>query len=510
MGLMLPKLNASGGNFPLWFLVCLLSCHVLRGHGLTLPHAWHSTLPHAWPSTPPALPAALIRSTDLPTAQDSTALPTAQDSAVLRVAEGILAQIGDKIILQSELETEYRNALSQDQSEVSKDQPDLKCVLFEQMILGKMLQRQAELDSLVVPAEEIDNQLERRIRHFAGMLGGQEKIEAFYGKTMPEIREEFRPQIKDMLLSQKMRDKITAEVQISPAEVRAYFERIPEDSLPLVPAEVELGHLVLMPKAGPENRTLALEKIQSLRDRILKGESFATLAILYSQDPGSAKEGGMLGFFGRGDMVPEFEAVAFRLKPGEISPVVKTSFGYHLIQLVDRKGERISCRHLLVKGSIGSMEHSETRQVLDSLRGLLVQGRAAFTELVRKHSDDPESKAFGGMLPPPQGGGMAWPIDQLSPETYFAIEKLEPGQYSEVQPYSSSNGAQGYRVVLLKKRSSPHRTSLESDYEKIQETALQIKRIDKLNRWIELKAKETYVRLTPLAPDCPGLRRWNF
>ena len=143
MGLMLPKLNASGGNFPLWFLVCLLSCHVLRGHGLTLPHAW--------PSTPPALPAALIRSTDLPTAQDSTALPTAQDSAVLRVAEGILAQIGDMIILQSELETEYRNALSQDQSEVSKDQPDLKCVLFEQMILGKMLQRQAELDSLVVP-----------------------------------------------------------------------------------------------------------------------------------------------------------------------------------------------------------------------------------------------------------------------------------------------------------------------------------------------------------------------
>ncbi|MFM7380567.1 MAG: peptidylprolyl isomerase, partial [Bacteroidota bacterium] len=225
-------------------------------------------------------------------------------TSVAKVSEGILAQIADKIILQSELETEFRNSTDQERQE-GRFNPDsgeaLRCMLFEQMILGKMLQRQAELDSLVIAPEEVDNQLDRRIRHFAGMMGGQERLEEFYGKTMPEIREEFRPQIKDMLLSQKMRDKITADVQISPAEVKAYFAKIPFDSLPLVPAEVEIGQLVIKPKAGLENRSLAMDKIQGLRQRILQGESFATLAILYSQDPGSAREGGQLGFFGRGD-----------------------------------------------------------------------------------------------------------------------------------------------------------------------------------------------------------------
>ncbi|MBM3913837.1 MAG: hypothetical protein FJ351_05265 [Sphingomonadales bacterium] len=434
-------------------------------------------------------------------------------TSVANVSEGILAQIADKIILQSELETEFRNSTDQERQE-GRFNPDsgeaFRCMLFEQMILGKMLQRQAELDSLVIAPEEVDNQLDRRIRHFAGMMGGQERLEEFYGKTMPEIREEFRPQIKDMLLSQKMRDKITADVQISPAEVKVYFAKIPYDSLPLVPAEVEIGQLVIKPKAGLENRTLAMDKIQGLRQRILQGESFATLAILYSQDPGSAREGGQLGFFGRGDMVPEFEAVAFRLKPGEVSSVVKTSFGYHIIQLIARRGERIQCRHILIKPPIGSREQSEARSLLDSVRGLLVAGKISFTDAVRKYSDDPETKAFGGMLPPPQGGSMAWPLDQLTPELYYAIEKINEGEYSEVQPYSAPGGEQGFRLVLLRKRSTPHRTSLETDYEKIQNTALQIKRIDKLNRWIENKAKETYVRLTPLAPDCPSIRRWNF
>jgi peptidyl-prolyl cis-trans isomerase SurA len=434
-------------------------------------------------------------------------------SNLSRVSEGILAQIGDKIILQSELETEFRNATDQERQEgrFNADSGDaIRCMLFEQMILGKMLQRQAELDSLVIAPEEVDNQLDRRIRHFATMMGGQERLEEFYGKTMPEIREEFRPQIKDMLLSQKMRDKITSDVEISPAEVQAHFAKIPFDSLPLVPAEVELGQIVINPKAGLENRTLAMDKIQGLRNRILQGESFATLAILYSQDPGSAREGGQLGFFGRGDMVSEFEAVAFRLKPGEVSSVVKTAFGYHIIQLITRRGERIQCRHILIKPPIGSREQSEARNLLDSVRGLLVAGKISFTDAVRKFSDDPETKAFGGMLAPPQGGSMAWPIDQLTPELYYAIEKINEGEYSEVQPYAAQGGEQGFRIVLLRKRSVPHRTSLETDYEKIQNTALQIKRIDKLNRWIERKAQETYVRLTPLAPHCPSILRWNF
>ena len=442
---------------------------------------------------------------DLSDVSDSLeSVPTA------RYSEGILAQVGDKIILRSELESEVRNTLNQENATEGNNESLVRCMVFEQMILGKMLQLQAELDSLEIPSEEIENQLDRRIRYFAGMLGGQEKIEEFYGKTMPEIREEFKPQIKDMLLSQKMRDKITSDEQITPAEVKAYFEKIPTDSLPLVPAEVELGQLVIKPKPGPENRSLAIEKIQALRERILKGESFATLAILYSQDPGSAREGGQLGFFGRGDMVPEFEAVAFRLKPGEISPVVKSSFGYHIIQLIARRGERINCRHLLIKPSIGSLEQTQARQLLDSLRTLLVNGQINFTDAVRKYSDDPETKAFGGMLSPPQGSGMRWPIDQLTPDLYFAIEKLVEGSYSEVQPYTSAGGETGYRLVLLNKRTSPHRTSLESDYEKIQETALQIKRLDRLNRWIQQKSREIYVRLTDMAPDCPTVQRWNF
>ncbi|MEY3574302.1 MAG: hypothetical protein RLZZ617_900, partial [Bacteroidota bacterium] len=165
---------------------------------------------------------------------------------------------------------------------------------------------------------------------------------------------------------------------------------------------------------------------------------------------------------------------------------------------------------LLIKPSIGSLEQTQARQLLDSLRSLLVDGKLNFTDAVRKYSDDPETKAFGGMLPPPQGTGMRWPIDQLTPDLYFAIEKMVEGSYSEVQPYSPAGGEAGFRLVLLRKRTSPHRTSLEEDYEKIQETALQIKRLDRLNRWIDQKSKEIYVRLSDLAPDCPTIRRWNF
>jgi peptidyl-prolyl cis-trans isomerase SurA len=330
--------------------------------------------------------------------------------------DGLVAVVGDKIILKSEVEAEYASWLAQGNDE----DPDMRCIIVDQLLTTKLMLRQAEIDSVEVSDEEVDGQIERRMRYFISMVGTREKLEEFYGKSMVEIREEFRPQVREMLLAQKMQERITENVTISPREVQNYFAKVPPDSIPYFDAEVEIGQIVMFPEVGPVQREFTTEKLNDIRGRILKGESFSTLAILYSEDPGSAKEGGSLGFFGRGEMVPEFEAVAFKLKPGEVSPVVRTKFGYHILQLVERRGDRVHCRHILIKPPVGNRELESARRKLDSIRSEVAEGRLLFIDAVRKHSQDDESKSNGGMLMNDNSGTNSFTIDQLTPDVYFA------------------------------------------------------------------------------------------
>lgn len=419
--------------------------------------------------------------------------------------DGLVAVVGDKIILKSEVEAEYANWLQQG----NEPNDQMRCVILDQMLTNKLMIRQAEFDSLEVTDEEIDMQIERRLRYFISMIGSREKLEEFYGKTVVEIKEEFKPQIREMILAQKMQEKITANVTISPREVQDYFAKIPADSIPYFDAEVEIGQIVMFPEIGAVQKEFTIEKLNDIRDRILKGENFATLAILYSEDPGSAKEGGSLGFFGRGDMVPEFEAVAFKLRPGEVSQVIRTKFGYHILQLVERRGDRVHCRHILIKPPVGNRELEATRRELDSVRSKIQDGRMTFIDAVRKYSADEESKSNGGMLTNDNAGSNSFTIDQLTPDVYFAIDKLQASQLSDPQPYSAPDGTRGFRIFYLKSRSRPHQANLNDDYARIQSAALNLKRIEQMQDWFMKAKTRTYIKIDDEFGACDNLQRWQ-
>ena len=421
------------------------------------------------------------------------------------MVDGLVAVVGDKIILKSDVESEYANWIAQG----NDPDPDMKCIIIDQLLTNKLMLRQAELDSLEVSDEEIEGQIDRRMRYFISMIGSREKLEEFYGKSILEIKEEFRPQIKEMVLAQKMQEQITQNVTISPREVQAYFAKVPADSIPYFDAEIEIGQIVLFPEIGPVQKEFTIEKLGDIRSRILKGENFTTLALLYSEDPGSAKEGGSLGFFGRGEMVPEFEAVAFKLKPGEISSVIRTKFGYHILQLVERRGDRVHCRHILIKPPVGNRELDGARIRLDSIRKEITAGNLDFTAAVRKHSEDEESKQNGGMLMEANSGTSTFTINQLTPDVYFAIDKLKPGEMSDPQPYSAPDGSRGFRVFYLKSRTSPHQANLDTDYARIQNAALSMKRIETVQAWFMKTKVKTYINIDQEYLSCENLSRWQ-
>lgn len=421
------------------------------------------------------------------------------------MVDGLVAVVGDKIILKSDVESEYANWIAQG----NDPDPDMKCIIIDQLLTNKLMLRQAELDSLEVSDEEIEGQIDRRMRYFISMIGSREKLEEFYGKSILEIKEEFRPQIKEMVLAQKMQEQITQNVTISPREVQAYFAKVPADSIPYFDAEIEIGQIVLFPEIGPVQKEFTIEKLGDIRSRILKGENFTTLALLYSEDPGSAKEGGSLGFFGRGEMVPEFEAVAFKLKPGEISSVIRTKFGYHILQLVERRGDRVHCRHILIKPPVGNRELDGARIRLDSIRKEITAGNLDFTAAVRKHSEDEESKQNGGMLMEANSGSSTFTINQLTPDVYFAIDKLKPGEMSDPQPYSAPDGSRGFRVFYLKSRTSPHQANLDTYYARIQNAALSMKRIETVQAWFMKTKVKTYINIDQEYLSCGNLSRWQ-
>ncbi|MFM8950309.1 MAG: peptidylprolyl isomerase, partial [Bacteroidota bacterium] len=261
-----------------------------------------------------------------------------------QIIDQVAAVAGSKILLKSEIEAQYQQLILQG----AKDDGDLRCRVADQLLLNKLLLNQAILDSVEVNDGQIDGELDRRINYMIGQLGSQTKLEEYYEKSIPEIRDEFRPLIKDQLLTQNMQGSVTKNVNISPADVKAFYNSIPKDSLPFINAEIEYGQIIIDVPVSDEEKKRVKERLEGYRKRVLNGEDFATLAILYSQD-GSAKNGGELGFVGRGDFVPEFESAAFRLRAGEVSEVVETKFGFHLIQMIERRGEQINARHILIK-----------------------------------------------------------------------------------------------------------------------------------------------------------------
>jgi peptidyl-prolyl cis-trans isomerase SurA len=340
------------------------------------------------------------------------------------------------------------------------------------------------------------------------MIGSVEKLEAYYGKSILAIKDEFRKDIADQLLAQRMQGNIFGNVKVTPAEVKKFFESIPKDSIPYYNAEVEIGQIVKKPEVAIEQRQLAIEKIEGILARARKGENFATLATIYSEDPGSASRGGDLGFVGRGELVTEFEGAAFRLQPDEISDIVKTKFGYHIIKMHEQKGERIRVSHILIKPKTSSYDLQEAIQFLDSVRTLIVENKITFEKAVDKFSEDEESKQQGGLLVNQQTGNTFFEMSQLDKSVYFAIDKLQVGEISSPQLFVNAEGEQAVRILMLRSETPAHTANLQDDYYKIKAIALQEKQQRELMKWVERKMENTYVKVSSEYRECPNLDLW--
>jgi peptidyl-prolyl cis-trans isomerase SurA len=422
-----------------------------------------------------------------------------------KVVDRIVAVVGKSMILESEIEAQYLQYRAQGNIEGSAS--DMKCRILEQLLLQKLLLNQAALDSVEVTDSEVEQKMDERLRYFIAQFGSQQKLEEFYQKSIIEIKEEFRDLIRDQLKEQKVQQDITKNVIVTPSDVKSYYRNIPKDSLPLINSSVEIQQLVKIPPVSPEQKTAIKEKLRELRKRILAGESFSTLAILYSEDPGSAKKGGELGFYGRGELYPEFEAAAFKLKEGEVSDIVETKAGFHIIQLIERKGDYINVRHILMKPKTSPEELEKSRNELDSISKLIKDGTMTFDEAVTKFSDDP-SKNSAGLMINPATGGTTFEMDQLEPQVSFVIDKMEVGQVSAPVMFRNEEGLDGYRLLKLKSRTEPHRANLDEDYSTIQDWAMQQKQNDKLTEWVDKNVSNAYVMIIDEYKDCNFEYTW--
>ena len=429
-------------------------------------------------------------------------------NAQQKVLDETIAEVGGHPIYLSDIENQYMQAKSQG---VQGSPEKLRCTILEEMLYQKLLIYQGEIDSVKVTDEEVNQEIDSKIRYSIQQFGSQQKLEEFYGKSLLEIKAEFHDPIKEQFLARQVESKIFENIKITPTEAKAMFNAIPKDTNWVIPTVYEIAHIVKQPQVSAEELQMTREKISSLRDRIVKGEkTFAALAYLYSEDPGSASKSGELGFFGHGQMMPEFEAAAFNLKnKGDISDIIKTKYGYHILQLIERRGEMVNVRHILIIPKVSPADLQKAKSLLDSVAELIIKDSISFEKAALKYSDDP-NKINGGLIINPNTNNSRFPADQMDPKVFFVVDKLKVGEISTVVPYETEDKTQAYRILYLKTRTEPHRATLKDDYNDIVEWATSKKQLQEKVKWIASKSRYAYIRVDDRYKNCNFTYRWTF
>jgi len=415
------------------------------------------------------------------------------------IVDQAIAVVGKNIILKSDIENQYVQMMSQEY--ISKS--DLKCDILEEFLYQKLLLNQAELDSIEITLQEVEYAMDNRFRQIINKVGSEDKLEEYFGKSILEMKEDLKQEMKNQLLIQKMQGKVTEDLKITPTEVRKYFNEIHEDSLPTINETYEIEQIVKFPKIKDEDKEVVKEKLKELRERIINGDKFSTLAVLYSEDPGSAPKGGELGFVSRADLVSEFAAVAFNLKdPEEVSRIVETEFGYHIIQLIKKKGEFVNVRHILLSPKVSPNEMVKAKNVLDSISTLVKIDSLTFVKAAEKFSDDENSKNTGGLVVNYYTGNSQFEKEHLDANTYYNIKSLKIGDISK--PFESKNekGKTVYKIVRLKSKTNAHKINLKDDYQRVQDVALADKKQKVLNNWIKQRQTSTYIHIDESYQNC--------
>lgn len=418
----------------------------------------------------------------------------------LTVIDKIIAKVDNYIVLKSDLERSYLQVQS------SGDIKTTKCQVMEGLVLNKLMVAKAEIDSIVVEEEMIDRTLDMRMQGVVAQAGGDpKKLEEVFGKSMEEIREDLRDQVKEQMLVEQMQSTITETIAVTPAEVKRFFKNIPKDSLPYFSTEVEIGQIVKKPVVSAEEKERIENLLLKIRDEALSGDvSFQVLAGRHSDGP-TGPRGGDLGDVERGQMVPEFEAAALKLKNGEISLPVETEFGFHIIQMVDRRGNIYNARHILIQPKYLDKDFDVAYKFLDSIKNLIDIDTLSFDRAAKKFSDDKATSSNGGFIRD-QSGANRISVSELDPGLFFIMDTMKVGNISEPMKFTMADGKEAMRVIYYRSKLKPHQADLDKDYQKIYMAALNAKKSKVMSDWFEVSKHEVYVEIDPEYQDCKILQ----
>ena len=427
----------------------------------------------------------------------STQITVAQNNVI----DEVIAIVGDKSILRSDIEHQYQQALM----EGMQYSGDAKCKIFEEQLIQKLMLNQAILDSVEVSENEVINEVDRRMNYFIQQIGDQKKLEEYFNKSMIQIKNDQMETVRNQMLTQRMQSKITADVKVIPSEIRLFYKTVNQDSLPMVSTQYEVQQISVYPMIEQKEIDRVKDQLRDFQKQINEGRDFSTLAVLYSEDPGSATRGGDLGWATRSTFVPEFANVAFNLQDkNKVSKIVETEYGFHIIQLVDRKGERINVRHILIKPKVSTKSKEDAKLRLDSVGVVIKDKGMPFHEAALRFSMDKDTRANGGLMVNEMNNSSKFEINQMErmPELAKTLQKMNEGDISSSVLTKDKNGKDVYQMYLLKKKTEPHKANLQDDYQIVQNMLLAKKRTETMQNWIREKQKATYVSINKDWVNC--------
>lgn len=384
-----------------------------------------------------------------------------------------------------------------------------RCNILEGLLINKLLIHKGELDSTEVTSEEVDASAQYYLKQYERQYGSHEAIRQAMGYTYDELKDLITKMLHDRILAERVQASLTNNIKITPHEVTQFFNNIPADSIPDIPETIEIAEIVRKPDINDEERERVKLELNKLRERVLKGDRFSTLATLYSEDPGSSTKGGELGFFTRGDMVAEFEAAAFALKPGEVSPVIETQYGFHIIQLIERRGNTINCRHILMMPKVSPEDLLKARVLLDSVAREIRLGHISFADAAKQFSDG-ANRIEGGRVTHPSTGNYQFTNDELK-RLYpgLAFASMNAADVSNATPMKTDENKDAYRIVTVLKRNPSHKANLKDDYDRIYNAALENAKQEKIYDWAQKTIKNTYIKIDDEFKGCDFRLRWE-
>ncbi len=416
-----------------------------------------------------------------------------------RVIDQIVAIVGGNIVLKSDIEKMYM----EQQAQGTTSDGDMKCEIFEHILIDKLLIAEAEMDTLIIITDsQVNQQMEAQLQTYVSYFGSEAAVENFWKKPMAEIRSEMRTSVRDYLMSNQMRNKIIQDVTVTPSEVRQFYRNLPQDEVPVIPAQYEYAQIILRPEISLEEENRVKAELRELKNRIEAGSSFAAMAVMYSEGP-SANAGGEIGYLGRAQLDPEYAAAAFNLKGDKISNVVESEFGFHIIQLIDRRGDKVNTRHILMSPKVSPEAKEEAKLRLDSLANLIRKEQISFAEAAGRFSSDRNTVNSGGLVTNPNTMSSKFTVEELEGTVSKILSNLKIGEISDpFETIDPESRQPVYALVRLVDKTESHKANLQDDYQHLSDLFLQKKREERLEKWIASKQEQTYIRIDDTYANC--------